>query len=133
LINRLLFSLFGLFLFQSCNSEAKPVESSLGKESQNNQVDSTISVTEFGRENLNTEEYSVTSMYTEEYGWGYIILNQGKPYIKQPYIPAISGKKGFENEQDALLTGDFALQKILNGIMPPSLSEIELDSLGVLN
>jgi hypothetical protein len=81
---------------------------------------------------LETEQYTSESFYTEGIGWGYRILNQGAPYINQPHIPAVSGVNGFESEQDALITANFAIYKINNGIVPPTISKTELDSLGVL-
>ena len=78
-------------------------------------------------------EYSSEVYYTEGQGWGYKILMDNKPYINQPHIPAITGNKGFSDEEKAQITADFAINKIKNGLMPPTISEDELDSLGVLN
>ena len=81
---------------------------------------------------LETDQYTSEAFFTEGTGWGYRILNQGAPYINQPHIPAVSGVKGFESEQNALKTADFAIYKITNGVVPPTISKTELDSLGVL-
>ena len=84
--------------------------------------------------NTNTDhaDYTREVYYTEGKGWGYKILMNGEPYINQPHIPAVSGNKGFESEEKAAITADFAVLKIKNGFMPPTLSIEELDSLGVL-
>ena len=65
-------------------------------------------------------------------GWGYRVMLNGELYINQPHIPAIQGKKGFSNPVFAKMTGDFVIQKILEGFSPPTLTVEELDSLGVL-
>ncbi|MBD3635914.1 MAG: DUF4907 domain-containing protein [Crocinitomicaceae bacterium] len=124
--------LLGLGLFSCENDE------------QNNQTDSVISkentvVNEIDSNHLSTENntensdhYTVTAIYTDSIGWGYQILNNEQPFINQPHIPAISGVKGFASEDDAIKTGNFAIYKIENGVFPPTISEEELDSLGVL-
>jgi hypothetical protein len=66
-------------------------------------------------------------------GWGYDIYADGALYIHQPHIPAVPGNKGFQSVQKAKTAGNFAVYKIRNNIMPPSVSVKELDSLGVLN
>lgn len=65
-------------------------------------------------------------------GWGYRVMLNGELYINQPHVPAIQGKKGFSNPVFAKITGDFVIQKILEGFSPPTLTVEELDSLGVL-
>jgi hypothetical protein len=67
-----------------------------------------------------------------EKGWGYNILKDGKPFIRQANIPSLPGNKGFDSEEKAKTVADFILYKIQNGIMPPSTNRTELDSLGVL-
>lgn len=78
-----------------------------------------------------TEEYASEIYFTDSLGWGYRILNNGKLFINQPHIPAVSGLKGFDSEEDAQTTANLALDKIKNGIVPPTISMQELDSLGV--
>ena len=65
-------------------------------------------------------------------GWGYNILQNNKPFIRQPNIPSMPGNKGFATEQKAEIVAKYILFKIQNGIMPPSTNKTELDSLGVL-
>ena len=79
-----------------------------------------------------TDVYSVKTQFTPEHGWGYQILNNGDLYINQPHIPAVAGNKGFDSEAKAATTGDFILYKLNNGLFPPTISQEELDSLGVL-
>lgn len=70
--------------------------------------------------------------FEEDIGWGYEVLIDGNVYVLQPNIPAIGGNKGFKTEADARLTGDLAVQKIHEGIIPPAISIEELKGLGVI-
>ena len=66
-------------------------------------------------------------------GFGYDVYIDSALYVHQPHIPAVPGNRGFSSEQFARKTGEFVAWKIRNNILPPSLSEKELDSLKVLN
>lgn len=77
--------------------------------------------------------HSETFETTGQKGWGYRIMLNGELYINQPHIPAIQGNKGFSNPVFAKKTADYAILKIEQGIIPPTLTVEELDSLGVLN
>jgi hypothetical protein len=52
--------------------------------------------------------------------------------IDQKHIPVIQGYKSFSSKEKAEKTGNFIVQKMKNGIFPPTLTEQELDSLEVL-
>lgn len=62
-------------------------------------------------------------------GWGYEIYFDGKRYIVQPHLPAIGGKKGFENRKQAEVIGKFVISKLQKGIFPPTVTAAEVDSL----
>lgn len=64
--------------------------------------------------------------------WGYDIYKDNKLFIHQPNIPAIEGNQGFSSEEKAKLTASLIIQKLKNGIMPPSISIEELDSIDAL-
>ena len=64
-------------------------------------------------------------------GYGYDIIVDGKLYIHQPHIPAVSGNRSFQSEADAKKAGEFVANKIRNNIMPPGISIEELDSIGI--
>lgn len=128
----LIVSLLACLTFNSsCNSDPENLS-----EETSSVVDTSNSIEpiEVVQEELNTENntYSYQTTFDIERGWGYQILQGTKVYINQPHIPAVSGNKGFSTEDKAAKTAEFALFKIENGIMPPTLSKSELDSLGVL-
>jgi hypothetical protein len=77
------------------------------------------------------KNYSFETYSTDSIGWGYLILVNEKPYINQPHIPAIPGNSGFNDEDQANIMANFVIYKLKNGIMPPSISIAELDSLGI--
>ncbi len=65
-------------------------------------------------------------------GWGYDIYIDTQRYIHQPHIPAVAGYIRFKSKADAKKAGQLVKQKIKQGILPPSVTPQELDSLGVL-
>jgi hypothetical protein len=58
--------------------------------------------------------------------FGYEIYLDGKA------IPGMPGLQGFSTKDKAEKTAKFVIRKLQNNIMPPTVSEKELDSLGVL-
>lgn len=64
-------------------------------------------------------------------GWGYAITIEEDPIIRQPYIPAIPGETPFKNRKEAAEVAKMVLNKIKRG-KNPSISIIELDSLGII-
>jgi hypothetical protein len=77
-------------------------------------------------------DYQVKTIYSDEQGWGYQILKDGKTLINQPNIPAVQGNKGFSSKENADKTGQFVLSKIYKGQFPPMVTTEELDSLDVI-
>ncbi len=66
--------------------------------------------------------------------FGYQIFDaSGKLVINQPNIPAIQGNKGFSSEKDASTVAEFVIQKIDQGLFPPTLTVAELDSLNIVH
>ncbi len=80
----------------------------------------------------NGPEFTVITVEYPNVGWGYQILQDGKLAIDQKHIPVIQGYKSFSSKEKAEKTGNFIVQKMKNGIFPPTLTEEELDSLEVL-
>ena|SRR6516225_10939288 len=67
-----------------------------------------------------------------QYGWGYEIIADGQVYIHQEFIPALSGKKGFESRDQAIVVANKVIAKIRNKEVPPTLTIQELQELGVV-
>lgn len=82
-------------------------------------------------EKTNQEQTTEIKTFKMENGWGYDISRNGKPYIHQPNIPAVSGNFAFETEEDAQTIAKLVAYKITNNIIPPSVTVEELDSLGI--
>ncbi len=70
--------------------------------------------------------------YQTEAGWGYDILKNGIPFVRQPHRPGLPGKQGFDSEAKAQKTAELVRHKLENNVMPPTVSQQELDSIGVL-
>lgn len=83
-----------------------------------------------GRDQPAASPFHVTTFKWEQ-GWGYIIAIHGKNYIRQPYIPAISGKHAFRTEQDALKSGHYVCGLIRQRQMP-ALRVSDLQKLGIV-
>ena len=69
--------------------------------------------------------------FQTEKGWSYDVFVDGKKYIHQEIIPAVSGTNGFDTEENAKKVAGLVSHKIRNNIMPPSVTPEELDSLGI--
>lgn len=69
-------------------------------------------------------------VYPNGRGWGYEIVGQGAVFIRQPFIPVVSGRKPFVSKREALKTGRLVLHKIKSG-QRPYVSKGELDSLNI--
>ncbi|HEY2649234.1 MAG TPA: DUF4907 domain-containing protein [Puia sp.] len=63
------------------------------------------------------------------YGWGYNIIANDKVHIKQEYMPAVPGKRGFKSAADAMQVGNLVVKKIMDSKMP-TITLHELDSMG---
>jgi hypothetical protein len=67
-----------------------------------------------------------------QYGWGYDITTNGKLYIHQEFMPAVSGKRSFASKEQAMLVGNRVISKIKMKENPPTLTIQDLTDLGVL-
>ena len=84
------------------------------------------------QQDLVTDSLSLKITDSEHNGFGFEILQGTDPVIIQPHIPAIQGIKGFETKEQAAIIGNYMIYKINNGIMPPSISVQDLDSLKIV-
>lgn len=66
-----------------------------------------------------------------EGGYGYDIYVDGNLFVHQTHIPAVPGVHPFATESDAWRAGSFAVEKMKQGIVPPTISVEELQSIGI--
>lgn len=110
--NRFFVYFFTLTLLFACNTNDQPSEKA-------------------AIENNTSQQFTLKT-YKNSSGWGYDIYINNELLIHQPTIPAIAGNRSFKSEEEALKTGNLVLYKIKENISPPSISSMELDSLGVI-
>jgi len=72
-----------------------------------------------------------SATFKTDKGWGYDVYINGEKYIHQEVIPSVPGVKGFKTEEDAKKTAALIVSKIHKGLIPPSVTPAELDSMGV--
>jgi hypothetical protein len=56
-------------------------------------------------------------------------MMDGKLFIHQPFAPGIHGNRGFSTKEKAERAAKLVIEKINNGIMPPSLSVDEVQAI----
>ncbi len=64
-------------------------------------------------------------------GWGYQIFVDNKIYITQNNIPGVAGFKPFINKDEALKVANFVALKVATSKELPTVSNKQLDSLGI--
>lgn len=78
--------------------------------------------------------YTWTSrVFSNGTGYGYEIINEGRVFISQPFIPAIQGNIPFSTSEKAGKAAALIVFKLQHNQLPPTVTKEELDSLGVLN
>ena len=95
-------------------------------------VEKEIAIAKDKEQELVAESLSLKITDSEYTGFGFEILQGSSPLIIQPHIPAIQGMKGFDTKEQAAIIGNYMIYKINNGIMPPSISVQDLDSLKIV-
>jgi len=63
-------------------------------------------------------------------GWGYDILQDGRPWCHQDYIPAVTGFRVFRTKEDALAAGKIVYDKAMAGQLP-DITEAEMRNKGI--
>jgi hypothetical protein len=124
-----------VFLSFSCKKPNTEKLANFEKQNKNLPTSDSVKVEKAKEPDMNIRSRAaieVKTFHTDQ-GWGYDISLDGKPYIHQPYIPAIEGNSGFKSEAAARKTAELTVTMIRNNILPPSINSVELDSLGVLN
>lgn len=131
--SRILFMAICVFIFNGCTNEKKE-----NKEPQSNiqpelPVDTTPKPNPYINSKVEAQVFSNDSTKDKSLGgFGYNILIDGKMYVHQPHVPAVAGNKGFATSEAAKKAASLVAYKIKNNIMPPSITEAELDSIGEL-
>ena len=64
-------------------------------------------------------------------GWGYEIWKEGAMVINQTHIPAVQGLRAFDSQIQAEKAAEIIKLKLDQGVFPPTISIIELQSIGV--
>jgi hypothetical protein len=63
--------------------------------------------------------------------WGYEILVNGKALVRQMTIPGMAGNRGFKSKKDAGKIAVLVMNKLKQGIMPPTVYKEEMDRLRI--
>jgi hypothetical protein len=84
-----------------------------------------------GFQNNSTQRLTYKLFAAERGTYGYDIFRNNKLYVHQPTMPTRPGKLGFASKKDAERAANLVIRKIRLGIMPPTLSSKDLDSLGI--
>ncbi|MGC8864883.1 MAG: DUF4907 domain-containing protein [Bacteroidales bacterium] len=79
-----------------------------------------------------TDSLAIQVYRVDKKGWGYRILKKDKPFINQPFIPSIGRKISFSDSLQASRIAQLVVKKLRNNIIPPAISQQELDSMGVI-
>lgn len=66
-------------------------------------------------------------------GFGYDIYSDKKLLIHQPHVPGMPGNAGFKTKADSEKVAAAIINKIKNGVMPPTITQEELKKLGVID
>ncbi|MCW3108088.1 MAG: hypothetical protein JWQ09_2594 [Segetibacter sp.] len=80
-----------------------------------------------------TANYQFTYVITssEQNTFGYDILNHNKPTIHQPSIPGQPSNKGFATKEDAAKVAKLVITKMKKNIIPPTITQEELEDLKI--
>lgn len=76
--------------------------------------------------------YSYKVLKQSDSCYHYKIFKDNLVFIYQQIIPAISGKKKFNSENEAKKIAELVVFKLNNSIVPPTITFHELDSLGIM-
>jgi len=109
----LLFFIFilGLFCINSCSQINK--EKDLDESTKNDPL------------------FNIKIITISDSTFGYEIYQNNKLFIRQLNIPAVSGNHFFETKHEAQKVANLVVTKLKNGVIPPTISLVELDSLKI--
>ncbi|MDG1915991.1 MAG: DUF4907 domain-containing protein [Crocinitomix sp.] len=121
---------FGLILLACDTNE---VSNNTSSETDELIVENPVDSSTFCFDTSSDSPYTAVTFEKGKNDWGYKIMNGEALLINQPHIPAVQGNSGFSSKEKALITGNYMIYKLDAGILPPTVSLEELDSLGVLD
>lgn len=75
--------------------------------------------------------YNARVFKTEKADFGYDIYQDSTLVIHQPIIPSVSGNSGFMSEGEAKKVAELMIDKLNNGVMPPSVTVEEMEKLNI--
>ncbi len=119
-----------LFLLFSCSDKPKvkndrsPIEQKSMNQTQTHLHNNTSS------KQKSTSNFTFFTHLQPE-GWGYSISEKGKRIIDQQTIPGVPGNQGFGTSEDAQKVAELVIEKLEKGAFPPTVSEEELQKLGI--
>ena len=123
-----------LLTLASCIEQPKTRQESSARDNRSVAIkkpDEKIADKKNKQQELVGENLSLKITNSEYTGFGFEILQGTSPLIIQPHIPAIQGIKGFKTKEQASIIGNYMIYKINHGVMPPSISVQDLDSLDI--
>ncbi|AQG80411.1 hypothetical protein AWR27_14415 [Spirosoma montaniterrae] len=85
----------------------------------------------YGYHQQQTDELAVTVFRTNA-GWGYNVQRSRQIVIHQPVVPGQSGGAAFGSEAQARRVGECVAEKLREGQFPPTLTQSELQALGIV-
>jgi hypothetical protein len=113
-------------------TESKVEHESSGYEKKSKEPDSIVSKVDQIQENVPTSDWSYEVVLISENNWGYQLFQKGTMIINQTSIPSVQGVDGFDSQEKADRTAKHIINKLENGIFPPTVNKEELDSLDAL-
>jgi hypothetical protein len=94
-------------------------------------IDPTINNSEQTMQTQIADDIKSKTFRNPDSTWGFTIYVNGRIYIHQQTISASKTISGFLTENDADKTSELVVKKIKNHISPETVSDKELDSLGI--
>jgi hypothetical protein len=124
LIHSILFLLFSCSDKPNVKNDRVPIEEKRMNQTQSEKKQSTPS-----KQKATSNFTFFTHLQPE--GWGYRISEKGKQIIDQQTIPGVPGNQGFLTSEDAQKVAELVIEKLEKGSFPPTISEEELQKLGI--
>jgi len=100
----------------------------LSQTKSHNKISKINKENDIGNNKEKNSYYKKEILKNKDNTFGYKILKDGKPIIIQESIPAVPGNKGFFRKIEAERMADLVIFKMYAGIMPPTVSKKEVDS-----